>query len=621
MNLMSESILLGLIFILALGTLAQWLGWRFSLPSILLLLGAGLLAGPFSTLILEDQFLQPDVLFGDLILPAVSLGVAIILFEGGLTLNWRELRESGGTIFRLVTIGALVCWFLATFLAIVILDLDLGIATLFGAVLVITGPTVIGPMLRQIRPRGRINHVLKWEGILNDPVGAVLGVLVLEAILISGISAAPEVVVIGILKTLVIGIVIGSVTAGFLVFAFRRSWVPDYLHNSVTLASVLVAFGLSNVLQYESGLLTVTLMGIILANQRSFSVRHIIEFKENLQVLLISGLFIVLAARVDLETLTQVGWKSLVFLVALIVIVRPASVLSATVGSTLSWKERIFLMLMAPRGIVVTSLASLFAFRLESVGYAGADRMFAEMIFVILGTVLFYGLAAGVGARVLGLANPNPMGLLFVGAHPWARMIAVGLKQHEIPVILIDANAGNVQAARDAGLTAYAGNIHSEEFIRNIDFSNISKVLALTANEEVNAFAQQELAKFVGRTQVYKLDPSVDEAHEASSKETTVKEGLFSKGLTYEKMEKLFYSGSTVQSVALRDGLDYSKFQGTYGLKSIPLFVRDNNTLQVISTKNPVQAKEGSVIIYLTLPNKSEGIIHQKTPGGDEEKA
>lgn len=615
---MNEHLLLGLTCIFLLGFLAQWIGWRFHIPSILLLLTFGLLAGPVMKS-LGLPYLDVKGIFGDdLIFPVVGMGVAIILFEGGLTLNFKELRESGGIIFRLISLGAVVSLGLTAILANVILGFDWNIALIFGAILVITGPTVIGPMLRQIRPRGKVNYILKWEGIMNDPVGAILGVLFLEIVLLgqgAGPGADYTVILKGIALTLGEAAVFGTIGGFFLVLAMRKAWIPDFLHIPATLSVVLLAYAVSDEIQHESGLLTVTVMGILLANQRSFPVKHILEFKENLQVLLIAGLFIVLGARVELETLAQTGWRSVLFLTLLILLVRPVGILVSTIPSSLNWKERLFMMLMAPRGIVVTVLASLFAFRLTEAGVENGPRMFAETLFVILGTVLFYGFAAGFAAKRLGLSNSNPQGILFVGAHPWARMLGASLKKMNIHVSYIDSNPSNVKAAQQAGLEAHCGNIHSEEFLEEIDFSDIGSVLAVTANDEINAFAERELSQFVGLTQVFKLANTGSEvsrqegkpAPQASNTER-VGRGLFGRGITFNLIEERFYSGATVKPITLREGFNYKDFAGTYGLHSLPLFIiSESGQIQVVSDANPVKPQEGSTLICLNwFPDKKE---------------
>jgi len=592
-----KEILIGLTWVVFLGTLAQWCGWRFQIPSILLLLTFGLVAGPGIGL------LDPDALFGDLVFPVASIAVAVILFEGGLTLNLKEFRESGNIIIRLISIGGLITWVLSTFFAWLLLGLPLEIALLFGALLVITGPTVIGPMLRQIRPRGRVSHVVKWEGILNDPVGAILAVLILETVLSGGLGSAPSTFLSGILVTLGVGIVGAILGAVILIFPMRHRWLPDFLHIPVTLTVVIALNSISNLFQEESGLVSVTLLGIILANQRTFPVKHIIEFKENLQVLLISGLFIVLGARVEADTLFQVGWQSLLFLLASIIIIRPLSIVASTAGTKLEWKERIFLMLMAPRGIVVTALASVFAFRLIQTGNPEGEKMFAEILFVILGTVLFYGIAASIYARKVQIGAANPQGILFIGAHPWARMLAVALKRNNIYVSLVDSNASHVEACHNMGLDAHQGNIRSSELMEEMDFSEIGRGLALTGNAEVNAFAELAVGKHLGKTHVYHLatgDAGKKSRGASAERQENV---LFKSDATFDRLEEEFYSGAVIKEILLKEDWkpeEVDQFDGFL----LPIFaINESGQLRVFSSRSTFVPKAGSKILALHRSN------------------
>lgn len=359
----SAQILFGVTLIIVLGVAAQWLAWRLHVPSILLLLLFGFLGGPIA------GQLQPDALFGELLLPFVSVSVGLILYEEGLSLRLTELPKVGGVVRNLVTTGAFVTWAISTLASAWLFDLPGELAVLLGAILVVTGPTVIQPLLQHIRPSGATGSILKWEGIVIDPVGALLAVLVFEAVSAGELREATAHVLGGVLKTIIVGGGLGVVAAGMLSFALRRYWVPDFLQNAVSLMLVLATFAASNAAQHESGLFAATVMGITLANQRSVDVRHIVEFKENLRVLLISGLFIVLAARLEVSSLLAVSFRGMVLVLLLVAVARPLCVWVSTVRSKLSAKERLFLSAMAPRGIVAAAVASVFAIRLEQIGY------------------------------------------------------------------------------------------------------------------------------------------------------------------------------------------------------------------------------------------------------------
>jgi len=368
---------------------AQWLAWRLELPSILVLLIFGILAGPIT------GFLDPDQILGPLLMPFVSLSVAVILFEGGLNLKIDELHEIGAVVRNLITVGVVVTWVLASAAAHLILGLDLRLAILFGSILVVTGPTVILPMLLHIRPSGRIGNIAKWEGIMNDPIGAMLAVLVFQAILMGGAEGTTAAIFSGIMKTIFIGILTGVGGEILLVSLLKRYWIPDYLQNPAALMLVVTVFTISEQFQIESGLFAVTMMGVPLANQEVVAVKHIIEFKENLRVLLIAVLFIVLAGRLSISDLDYIDGYSLLFLGILMVLVRPAVVAISTWGAKLRWQELVFLSWMAPRGIVAASVSSLFALRLSEAGFSQAESLAPPTFLVLIGTLAIFGNAAG----------------------------------------------------------------------------------------------------------------------------------------------------------------------------------------------------------------------------------
>ncbi len=350
-----------------LGILAQWLAWRLRLPAILLLLGFGMLLGLFvrpDQMLAEltgsqDELIGPKVLF-----PIVSLAVAAILFEGGLTLKFAELKHSGGLVFRLVSVGALVTWVLSGLAAWLVLGLDGRLAALLGAVLVVTGPTVVMPLLRHIRPARTIGSIVKWEGIVIDPVGAVLAVLVFEHFFGEAHGATVWATSWHLARTVLVGTLLGWGVAWLLAQSLRRYWIPDFLHGAVFLTIALGTFAVSNWLQPESGLIAVTLMGIVLANQKGIRIQNVLEFKEHLGILLISLLFVVLGSRLHLEDLLEVGLHGVLFLAVLILVVRPAAVLASTWGSNLPTRDRLLLAFLAPRGIVAASVSSIFALKL-----------------------------------------------------------------------------------------------------------------------------------------------------------------------------------------------------------------------------------------------------------------
>ncbi len=597
---MSEHLLIGLAGVLVLGIGAQWLAWRLRLPSILMLLLVGLIAGPLT------HFIEPDKLFGDLLFPLISLSVAVILFEGGLTLRLSELPKSGKVIFRLISVGALITWLFATLAARYILSLDWVLSILLGAILIVTGPTVVGPLLQQIRPRGQAGSILKWEGILIDPVGALLAVLVFEAILEGELTHAPNLIASGVFLTVIIGVLLSVVGAGLLIIMIYRYWIPDHLQNGIALLTALAAFVASNELQAESGLLTVTLMGIILANQNWISIKHIVEFKENLRVLLIGSLFVLLTSRLQLDDLLGVGWQGLVFVAALIVVVRPLAVIISTWRSDLTRNERLFLTWLAPRGIVAASVASIFAFELIAVGHTGAEKLISITFLVILGTVAFYGLTAGIAARRLGLSEQNPQGVLFVGAQPLARSLAQALQNLGFRVAMIDTNEKNVFTGQMEGLTMYYGSALAEELSHDIELTGIGRLLAMTSNNEVNSLAAMHYIEHFGRKEVYQLSLQNAEKRAESRHQTPMHlcgRCLFDPAMTYTELNQLHEDGHIVKTTAITETFTYDDFQAYYEQKAVPLIlVAEQNTLLLYTTNQQPVPKPGQTLISLAPP-------------------
>lgn len=587
-----ESYIVGLGLVFVLGFAARWVAWRIHMPSILLLLIVGLAAGKAGF-----QVLDPDALFGNLLVPFVSISVAIILFEGGLSLDLRELREIGGVVRNLVTVGAVVTWILASFGAWLILTLSVPLSLLMGAIFVVTGPTVVIPLLRHVRPTPRIRNTIKWEGILNDPIGAILAVLVFEAILAGSGHGAPR----QFLYSILTGAGVGGVGAVVMLVALRFHWIPDALDNAFSLALVIGAFVGSNHLRAESGLLATTVMGIVLANQHKIPVRHIVEFKENLRVLIISTLFILLAARLEASELAAVWLPSLGYLLLLLLIVRPASVWVSCLGSKLTRDERVFLSWMAPRGIVAAAVSSIFASRLAEGGVGDAARMVPIAFLVIMGTVTVYGLAAFPLAKKLGLAEPSPQGVLFVGGHSWVRKMVKALQEQGLTVALADSRRVNVSAARMEGLSAYFGEILSQQVLDSINLHGIGRLLAVTSNAEANSLAAIHFIEVFGRKEVYQLALENDDSRSGIEPVHLKGRVLFSSKANYDLLDKLFREGAEIKASKMTEKFDIKAFRERYGEEALPLFVvtkaEEEVSLSVIAAGQSVKPRPGQVLI------------------------
>lgn len=588
--MLHHSVLFEVAMIVGLGVGAQWLGWRVGLPAILLLLVFGFFAGPIA------GWVQPDILLGDLLQPFVSLAVGIILFEGGLSLRISELAEVG-VVRRLVSVGMLTTWAISTAAAFLILDLDFALSSLLGAIVVVSGPTVIIPMLRHLRPREPIGSILRWEGIVIDPIGATFAVLVFEAVFVADeFREATTMAILGFVETVAIGGITGVVAAAVLVIMLQRYWVPDYLENAVTFMLVVAAFEFSDEIRAESGLFAVTIMGIVIANRKRLVLRHIVEFKENLGIIIVSSLFILLAARLKLEDIEHIGWESLLFLAVLIFIARPATVMVSTIGSGLDWRERLFLGWMAPRGIVAAAVASIFALELEHIGHDDAERLVPLTFMVIVGTVMIYGLTAGPMARWLKISRPQPQGVLFAGAHPWARRIAGALRANGFDVLLVDSNQENVAAASVNDLPSMHADILSERCLQEVEFCGVGRLVAMTSNSEVNSLAALQFTELFGRSEVYRLP----EDHTGSpSTHREYGRVLFGDGATFNRLSRLFQNNNaSIETIAFESEADIQAFRGRQDC--LPLFlIGVAGTLTIVTAENALVWRVGQKIICL----------------------
>ncbi len=596
-----EHFLLSLAAIAVLGISAQWLGWRLRLPSILLLLVFGILAGPVT------DFLQPEELFGNLLYPFVSLSVAVILFEGGLSLSLKELREVGGVMTRLLTIGTLATWLLSALAARWILGFDWPLATLLGAILVVTGPTVITPMLRHIRPVGITGPTLKWESIVIDPIGAMLAVLVFQVITLAADSWSD--IALSLLGTILVGGLAGLLGALLMVVFLKKDWVPDFLQNPVTLMLVVAVFTASNLLSHESGLLAVTVMGFAMANQKRVSVHHIVEFKENLRVMLIATVFILLAANLRPADLASVGYLSIPFLLALLFVVRPASVFAATLGSKLTMQEKLFLSWMAPRGIVAAAVSSVFALRLQELGYPGAEKLVATTFLAIIGTVAVYGLSSGPLARRLQLTQAEADGILFVGGRFWVRRIAKAVQEEGYPVLVVDNTLHNVLAARMEGLPAVYASAFSESVLEKASLGGIGRLLAMTGNDDTNALAGLHFASVFGRNQIYQLAPEEKRLPDEASPHLRGRI-LFGEDISHMKLTQRFLDEWTIKKTRLSENFPFEALTTHYAGNIIPLFlITTDGRLRIFSPDAQPSPQPGQTVISLANPNNESSAV------------
>ncbi|KZZ11739.1 MULTISPECIES: cation:proton antiporter [Thalassolituus] len=596
---MFDSGIIAFAFIGLISFASQWLAWRVKLPAILFLLASGLLIGPVT-----QQF-NPDALFGDLLFPLISLAVAIILFEGSLTLDLKEIRSQKGVVQRLITVGAGITWAVVAIATHYLFGLSWELSILFGALTVVTGPTVIVPMLRTVRPNADVGNILRWEGILIDPLGALLVVVVYEFIVAQGQAQGAVSGMLAFVEIIASGTVLGLAAGWILGFILKRRWVPEYLENMATLTMVFLSFSVANMLAHESGLLAVTLMGMWLANQKDIRIGEILNFKEHLTVLLISGLFIILAARLTLDDLIALGWMPFALLAIMQFVARPLSVWVSAIGSTLSWQEKSLLSWIAPRGIVAAAVSALFAIKLEQSGETEAAILVPLTFSVIFGTVVLQSATSRMMARWLGVAEPPPNGFLIVGANNIARTIALELKKNKVDVLLTDSNWDNIRAARMDGLRTFYGNPVSEYAEQRLDLVGLGKLLGLSPERSINTVAGMRFGNEFGQHNIYALRTSVDARLSEMHIDGEEHRGqyLFSKDLTYSKFSSMLAQGAELHSTRLSSEFTWNDFQQQNGKDAIPLFaITPEGKVLTSKIGSNFEPKNGWKVISLFTP-------------------
>jgi len=606
---LNNEILISLTGIGVLGILCQWFAWWARLPAILFLLLAGIIIGPLTGL------LHPDALFGEILFPLVSLSVAVILFEGSLTLRFDEIKGLGSVVRNLISIGALITWCITAVAAQYLLGFPAELAWLFGAVVVVTGPTVILPMLRTVRPNARIANILRWEGIVIDPLGALLAVLVFEFIISSQSGNAMEKVMLSFGSVVVSGTIIGFISAHALGVVLRHHLIPEYLRNVFSLILVFAVFTLSDVIEHESGLLAVTVMGITLANMKNTNIDDILDFKESLSLLLISGLFIILAARVEFYHFNQIGWPAVGVLAILMLVARPISVFISSIGSDLNFREKLLISWIGPRGIVAAAVASLFALRLEEAGYPDAVFLVPLTFLIIIGTVVIQSGTSEFIAKLLGVREPSPTGALIIGAGNVARAIGKAIQESGFKVILTDSNWENTSLARMEGLPTYYGNPISEHAERHLELTGIGRMLAMSGRANLDTLASLRFKSDFGEKGIYELKTTrekiISDKHKISSRHRGYQ--LFGEEITHGVLASWLRNGAEIRSTQLSDEFGFEAYMAKYDGKIIPLFAIDNKKrLQFFVIDGKMKPESGWMIISLIQPgeleNKNQGV-------------
>lgn len=577
-------------------TLCQWIAWRVKLPAIIFLLLTGILVGPILGL------LEPVKLLGDLFFPFVSISVAVILFEGSLTLRFKDMLGLETVVRNMVSFGMAVTWLITALAVRYTFGLSWEISLLFGAITVVSGPTVIVPMLRTVRPTAAVSNILRWEGIVIDPIGASLAVLVYEFIISGGGHNAISHSLLTFGKLISVGTIVGACSGYLLGLTIRYHWLPEFLHNVAALTLVVASFIASNSIQPESGLVTVTVMGVWLANMKNVDVEEILDFKESISILLISLLFVMLAARLDIYSLKDLGWRTVFLFIAIQFLARPLNVMVSCVGSKLTWPERHMLAWIAPRGIVAAALSALFAAQLEKAGFSDAGLLVPLTFFVIVATVVVQSTTARPIATWLQVAEPEPKGFLIIGADFVARAIAKALVQNDISVLLADTGWDKISKAKTEGLPTYFGNPISEHADRHLDLVGIGRVLALSPHENVNVASVMHYRMEVGRNNVFIVQSKAQEKTSERTRLPVQRQGqtLFGSRITYAYMASVLSQGGEIRTTKLTEHFGFNEFLEKHERLPVPLFAIDfKGNVHVFCEEQRIDPKPKWSIIYL----------------------
>ena len=594
------------------GFASQWIAWRLGVPAIVLLLGVGLAVGP------GLQLVDPSQAFGETLQPLIGLAVAIVLFEGGLALNYRELREAGSGIRRLTLVAVPLSLGLGTLAGYVIADMSLGVAVLFGSILIVTGPTVIIPLLRQARLKPRPASFLKWEGIVNDPIGAVLAAVALEVLVLrqhaedeySGFWG-------GLVAGLAIAVALGVGSAWVTRWSFRRDAVPEVLKSPMLLSLVLTIYVLSNVVMPESGLVAVTVFGVVLANMGVAGLGDLTRIKEALVILIVSALFIVLASDLDAEVLARLSLPLLAVTAAVVFLVRPAAIMLATIGSGMTLQERILVSWIGPRGIVAAAVAGLASIKLSAEAYPSSELLQPAVFAVITATVLLHGFTLRPLARRLNLISQVRPSIAIIGASPWSIDLARALHDVDVPATLVDIHAEPLKDARSAGIKVLRVDALAEKGGETLERHPHDYILAATPDEIYNALLCAHMAPEVGRERVLQIaagDGRLLDKRRGLSRDIRGKIWADA-DLDYSGFEERHEAGWRFRSVAVEEDVEPDDLPRSPSV--VPaVIVRADGSLSLVSpegTSGASVVRGDSVIAFLAPDHRQDDVDRSST--------
>jgi len=593
----SIEILKALGLIVGCGIGMQWLAWRLRIPAIVMLTFCGILIGPVFGLV------HPHLVFKEFLGPVIEIAVVIILFEGGLQLRFHEIKSAGSGIFRLISLGIIFHFVLGALGAHYLAGLSWPVSFMISSILVVTGPTVIIPALRNACLTKDPASYLKWEGIINDPIGALLTVLIFDYLLYHGSASGFSVAFYSLFLAVAGSVLAAGFLGFFLARAFQRAWVPDYLKVPVVFVSILLAFILMNSFQNGAGLLTVTLLGIYLGNKALPISKELKNFKESISIFAVSAVFIVLSASLNPENLKLLRTKQFFYLAAVIFLIRPVAIFFATMGSKMHWRERVFVSWIGPRGIVAASLAGIVGPKLAHLGYTDARLILPLVFSVVMLTVICHGFTLNILARFLKLSGEKGKGLMIVGCSSWSKNLAGVLQSLSIPVLLVDSSWQKLKGARQMGTAVHHGEIIHDIEAGKVELSNFDCLLAATDNDAYNALVCTSLAGDFGRNRVFQLPFSDGDPEQNDALPPSLRGNLIMHKLAYfDQLVEKFYSGWRFKKTPLTQAFTYEDhLKNVSPEEALPLMVlRASGRIDFLFTDYPRTPENSDMVISFT---------------------
>lgn len=593
-----DSLLFDLMLVIVIGMLSQWIAWKYRMPAIVVMALAGLLVGPVFGLI------NPQESLGDLFGPIISFAVAIILFEGSLNLDVREIKGFGKPVGRIVTIGAFIAWIAGSLAAHYLAGLSWEVAFIIGGLFIVTGPTVILPLLRQARLKPRTAAILKWEGIVVDPFGALLAVFAFEFIKFINSEATLKALLLFFAAS-AFAVLLGWAAAVIIGNAFERGSIPEFLKAPILFVVVLFAFVLADEIMHETGLLAVTAMGMKMANMRLTTLNDVRHFKENISVLLISGIFVMLTASLDPKILLEIFNPTIMaYVAAMLFGVRPLSIWIATIGTDLNIREKLLIGWIAPRGIVALTVSGYFATILLENGYKDAELLTALTFALVLATVVLHGFSIGFIARKLNLTTADESGVAIIGGTRFAAELAQSIKATGNAVLLIDQSWAALADARRRGLDTYVGDILSEQVDYHIDLTPYRYMLAMTKMDMYNAHVCADFTPDLGRDHLFQTAYHVGKDVEVLT--FTGGKTLFSPSISIYSLEERMLAGHVIRKTLITKQYSYTQYLRERDDKSILLYIlRADGSIEFFTPTVELQASAGDTIVTLTSPAKT----------------